>query len=105
MCQAFGGLPVARREAPDVGVKQVGREVHPGANPGHLGGKERGIAGRCRIVVGAWTRGMARGMAAGEEAKSLRIHGALRSNRTCGEISDPIVGEKPSQVKSPSASG
>jgi hypothetical protein len=48
---------------------------------------------------------MARGMAAGEEAKSLRIHGALRSSRTCGEISDPIVGEKPSQVKSPSASG
>lgn len=43
---------------------------------------------------------MARGMAAGEEAKTLRIHGALRSSRTSGEVSDPIVGERPLQVKS-----
>jgi hypothetical protein len=43
---------------------------------------------------------MARGMTVGEEAKTLRIHGALRSSRTCSEISDPIVGQGPHQVKS-----
>jgi hypothetical protein len=43
--------------------------------------------------------GMARGMAAGKEAKTLRIHGALRSSRTCGEVSDPMVGGGPPQVK------
>jgi hypothetical protein len=39
-------------------------------------------------------------MAAGEGAKALRIHGALRASRTCGEVSDPIVGERSPQVKS-----
>ena len=39
-------------------------------------------------------------MAASEEAKTLRSHGALRSSRTCGEVGDAIVDEAASVVKS-----
>jgi hypothetical protein len=47
---------------------------------------------------------MARGMAAGEKARTLRVHGALRSSGTCGEVSDRIVGERPPQVKADESS-
>jgi hypothetical protein len=74
MCKALSRLPVAGREAPDVSVEKVGREVHPGANPRVLGREQRGVAGRRWVVVRALTRGTARGMAAGEDAKTFRMH-------------------------------